>query len=163
MGYDEVEEMARRGWLEERINKVRELCERLRKEMNISAVVVFGSTARGVVRKDSDVDVLVITNDKHKDWCKVARICRGVEDEYCIISIYYATVEELRRDPRIMLDMVDENIVIYDDGVFNELISKLKMKLKQWGARRVWIDDRHWYWELKPDWERGERIELSLD
>jgi len=163
MGYDEVEEMARRGWLEERINKVRELCERLRKEMNISAVVVFGSTARGVVRKDSDVDVLVITNDKHKDWCKVARICRGVEDEYCIISIYYATVEELRRDPRIMLDMVDENIVIYDDGVFNELISKLKMKLKQWGARRVWIDDEHWYWELKPDWERGERIELSLD
>ena len=155
--------MARRGWLEERINKVRELCERLRKEMNISAVVVFGSTARGVARKDSDVDVLVITGDKHKDWYKVARICRGVEDEYCVISIYYATVEELRRDPRIMLDIVDENIVIYDDGVFDELISKLKMKLKQWGARRVWIDDEHWYWELKPDWERGERIELSLD
>ena len=79
--------MARRGWLEKRINKVRELCERLRKEMNISAVVVFRSTARGVVRKDSDVDVLVITNDKHKDWYKVARICREVEDEYCIISI----------------------------------------------------------------------------
>jgi len=57
--------------------------------------------------------------------------------------------------------MIDDSIILYDtNNFFKNRLSELKIRLIQLGSKKVILDDDTWYWNLKPDIEAGEIIEL---
>lgn len=63
------------------------------------------------------------------------------------------------RGVQVMLDK--DLAILYDtNNFFKNRLSELKNRLVQLGSKKVTLDDDTWYWNLKPDIEAGEIIEL---
>lgn len=148
--------------------------ELIRRSLGIKSVVLFGSVARGKARQDSDVDLLIVT-DKYKSAGEA--IDRLVEVEYSDkvaqelawleengipthISFHPMTSETLRKHPPLLLDIVDEGIILIDDGTYAKEAKKIKAKMRELGSKRIWLNDDEWVWVLKPYVKLGEVIEL---
>lgn len=149
-----------------RLKMAKEICRILKEELGekLLSFVVFGSTARGKAKKESDIDVLIICTDKKETEKKYLKTKLKIETEYPpMFSSVIMTEKNLRDNPYILLDMIEDSIVLHDPrGKFQRMIEKLKKKLKELGAKRVWIDEDTWYWDLKPDWKPGEVVEIKL-
>ena len=152
--------------VERRVRMARKLLDKLLSEgFPLLSLVIFGSTARGRPRRESDIDLLVIVREKRRDmWRVLNEKAMEIEPpEGPFFSFILKTEEELRENPLILLDMTEESIVLHDpEGVFERLIEDMKGLLRRLGSRRVWIDEDTWYWDLKPDWRPGEEIEIKL-
>ena len=46
-----------------------------------------------------------------------------------------------------------------DDFIENKMES-LRRKLKKMGSKRVFLDDKRYYWDLKPDYKLGDVVEI---
>jgi hypothetical protein len=56
--------------------------------------------------------------------------------------------------------MVEDASILFDrNGFFSKILDRLRARLKELGAKRVWKGNI-WYWVLKPDYKPGEVIEL---
>lgn len=162
-------------------NEYKQLIDRFVKEVSTSlkedllAVTLFGSVARGEARKDSDIDILLLLRKKDKKIEeKLANI--GVESYYwkenknllkkgIRTKIYEIakTERELRDNPLILLDILDHGIILFDpEGAMERLLKKMKEKLKELGTRKIIFSDGKWAWDLKPDWKKGEIVEIKL-
>ncbi len=141
----------------------------------ILAIVVFGSVARGTTRKDSDIDILILLENKEKpaqkklldinidssNWPENQKLLE--EDIYTKIFAIKNTERELRDNPLILLDILDHGIILYDpQGKMKNLLSDLDKKLKSLGAKKIVFSDGKWCWDLKPDWKPGEIVEIKL-
>lgn len=138
------------------------------------SVVVYGSVARRTAGPESDIDILIITEDVPKSRLRrqemFLNIERGFEHMleglwsrgfYVDFSPIILTPREASRLRPIYLDMVEDSIMLYDrDGFFSKVLNRLKRKLRQLGSKRVWIGDK-WYWILKPDIKFGEVVEIE--
>lgn len=139
----------------------------------LRALVVFGSVGRGTPRPDSDIDLLIVA-DELPDG-RIARVTefaaverrltaalvdaakRGVHTNF---SPVFKSPDELRAGSLLLLDLVDDARVLVDrDQTFERAIGRLRSRLQELGARRVWIGNA-WYWDLKPDYRIGEVFEL---
>ena len=61
---------------------------------------------------------------------------------------------------RTFLNLADQACILHDrHSVLREFLSRLARRLRELGACRVRTGGGY-YWELKPDYEWGERIEL---
>jgi predicted nucleotidyltransferase len=60
-------------------------------------IILFGSAARGEMRCDSDLDLLVIKEGKFNRWKVAANIYRRLADLEVSVDIILATPEEVRR------------------------------------------------------------------
>ena len=137
------------------------------------SLVVFGSVGRSRARPDSDVDLLIVA-DPLPDG-RMARVAefepierdlepalalarsRGVETSF---SPLFKTPREAARGSPLFLDFVDDARLVYDrGGFFAGVLAKLRMRLTELGARRVWRGAR-WYWDLKPDFRPGDVVKL---
>ena len=77
------------------------------------------------------------------------------------IQFHPLNPEEAKLHRPIYLDMVEDSIIIYDRDKFIEAtLSNLKRKLKKLGAKRIFLKDGTWYWDLKPDIQQGEVVEI---
>ena len=137
-------------------------------------LAVFGSVARMEMRKDSDIDLLLIIESLPESRLKrqfefaeiegeMEAMIREIEkSEYRIeFSPIIRTPEEISRLPPILLDMVDDAIIVYDkNGFFKKVLEKLRAELKRLGSKKVRIGNR-WYWDLKPDYKFGEVIRIE--
>lgn len=57
--------------------------------------------------------------------------------------------------------MIDASVILYDKaGFFKNRLKQLKKRLLQLGSKKVVLEDKTWYWSLKPDITPGEVIEL---
>jgi len=152
--------------VKKRVVMARTLLARLQQRgIPLLSFVVFGSTASGKLKQDSDVDVLIIVKQKNKRiWRAIVEESAAIEDlSPPLFSLIYTTEEKLREDPLILLDMTKESIVLFDpQGIFQILIEEFKQVLKNLGARRRWLDENTWYWDLKPDWKPGESVEIKI-
>jgi len=136
-------------------------------------LAVFGSTARGTYRFDSDLDILIIADDLPRGRMKRVAQFMSVEkkiESFLIslqkngintyISPIFKTPQEAEMGSPLFLDMVEDAQILFDrDGFFSKILERLRQKLKKLGARRVWQGNA-WYWILKPDYKPGDVIEL---
>jgi len=129
------------------------------------SIVIFGSFARGDVREGSDLDVLIVVEDLHEeDRLRLsALLSSSINPPPGFprpVSPIVLTVDEVKRHPPILLDMIEDSIIVYDkENFMRRILEDLRRKLSEIGARRVKTREG-WYWILKPDAKLGEVVEI---
>lgn len=141
----------------------------------LRSLALFGSVARGNPRPTSDVDLLAILDDApplgHARVAYLYPLIRAIETSpefrplradgrYASLSIIVRTVRELHPTPWLLLDLVEDAVLLADDGTLAAKLDALRRRLGELGARRVWLPDGSWYWDLKPDLRVGESFDL---
>jgi len=145
------------------------------RDIELTSFAVYGSVSRGTAKENSDVDILLISESfKGSLGSRLDRLCEleeALQDEldwlsehgiYTHLSYYPLRKEEAELIPLLFLDMTEEAVILYDkDGFLESLLLELKSKLLKQGVKRIFIDDQRWYWDLKPDYEVGELVEVA--
>lgn len=142
---------------------------------NLLSVTLYGSVARGSARPESDIDLLILYRKGEVDVDSVYVNSALQSDEsqeyqrlynngiYGEISPLFMTLTEIRNNPLILLDMMEEGIILFEqDKCFTDLLEKMRIETTKLGSRKVNLPDGSWYWELKPSWQPGELIEVAL-
>jgi predicted nucleotidyltransferase len=158
---------------EELFARVRDAClERFGPDL--VALVVYGSAARGKVREYSDLDLLVVARglpaehgERNRIGGEIDRALRPRLEEFAAqtgwnpyLSFLFRTPEEANRVSRFYFDMTEEARLLVDrDDFFRGVLDQVSERLRRAGARRVTVGKR-WYWDLKPDWKPGDRVEI---
>lgn len=141
---------------------------------DLISVVLFGSAARGEAGEGSDIDILIIAEKFGKEGR--FEVFNEIEtdlkasDEYrelkekklgTLISPVPLTPYEVEKNPSILLDIVMDGIMLYDvdDFIVNKMKS-MRKKLEKMGSKRIFLDDKRYYWDLKPDYKLGEIVEI---
>jgi uncharacterized protein len=139
----------------------------------LRALALFGSVARRTARSDSDLDLLVVVDGLPRgrrarletfDAVETALhaeaaalVPAGLRVE---LSPVLRTPEDLRVASPLLLDLTEDAVLLADpDGILAAALDDLRRRLRRAGAKRVWQGTR-WYWDLKPDYRRGEIFRL---
>ncbi len=148
--------------------------EVIKRNIGIKSIVLFGSVARGNARQDSDVDLLILSDafkslgeavDKLVDIEYSPRVVQEMEwlennGVSTHLSFHPVSSHTLQMHPPIILDIIDEGIPIIDDGTYRIEAKKIKARMNELGAKRIWLTRDEWVWILKPDAKIGEVIEI---
>lgn len=142
---------------------------------NILSIVLYGSVARNKARPESDIDILILckkrtSNVENLILKSISSVRKFPEYEklnkrklYGEISPFIVGINELKENPLILLDIIEDGIILYQkDKVFERILKKFKEKLKKLKSKKVHLPDGTWYWDLKPDWKPGEEVEINL-
>jgi hypothetical protein len=146
----------------------------LRKALSLTSLAVYGSVARGTAGDTSDLDLLVISDDFKGTLGErldgLQRVNEEVKEEvrflrrngiHTFLSFYPLRREEAERMPIVMLDMVEDVKIVYDeDGFLEKQLLRLKLRLVELGAKRVELKDGRWYWDLSPGHRPLEALPL---
>jgi predicted nucleotidyltransferase len=137
----------------------------------LCALVLFGSVARDkYTAPTSDIDLLLVyRGGNYRALWREAR--QEWEEKYLeslrknnmptFLSPIFLKEKELEENPLILLDIIDEGIILFDEGdLLKHRLKLMRERLKEVGAKKVYIDNNRWYWDLKPDWRPGERFSL---
>jgi len=97
----------------------------------IDAIVVYGSTARGEARRDSDIDVLIVGTGK-EIGSKLSQIGYDVDYENnfeTFMTPIYLTRDEFEDRVRIgspfIYEVLRDGVALYDDGTFKRVREKV--------------------------------------
>ena len=140
---------------------------------DLVAVALFGSVARRTARPDSDLDLFVVvaglppgrgarlaTFDavERRLAPAIAQLdAAGIRVE---LSPVLRTPEDLQTASPLLLDLTEDAVIRVDrGGVFGAALEDLRVRLRRLGSQRIWTGPT-WYWDLKPDYKRGETFEL---
>ncbi len=138
----------------------------------LTSLVLFGSVARGTAKQESDIDLLIILKDAPDSYYRRLEPVIDIElklreeafettDAVPFFSSIVLSKEEAMENRNIFLDMIDGSIILYDkNNFFKNRLKELKKRLLQLGSEKVVLEDKTWYWNLKPDSAMGEVIEL---
>jgi len=134
------------------------------------SLAVFGSYARGTDGPGSDIDLLAVVNqlpaqrwDRWAEWDKVeAEIPKRLNGAVPLpLAPIVTSPEAITAGSLILLDLTEDAILLHDpSGFLAGRLTRLRNRLHELGARRVWLDGDRWYWDLKPDYRPGEVFEL---
>lgn len=145
------------------------------KLVDVGSFAVYGSVARGRAREDSDVDVLIVSDDFHGSLGRRIEWLMGVDEAVrdeirwlrdrgirTGLSFYPLSLREAEGLPSLFLDLTEDAVIICDKGRRLEgLLMELGARLIERGAVRVFLDEDRWYWDLKPDYRFGEAVEID--
>jgi predicted nucleotidyltransferase len=139
---------------------------------NLISLVLFGSVARGTAKQQSDIDLLIILKDAPDSYYRrlepVVDIELKLREEDFettgaapMFSSIILSEEEAMENRNIFLDMLDASVILYDkNNFFKNRLKELNKRLLQLGSKKIVLEDKTWYWNLKPDSAPGEVIEL---
>ena len=141
---------------------------------DLISVVLFGSAARGEAGEGSDIDILIVAEKFGKEgrfevFNEIENDLKASEEYNDLkenklgttISPAPLTPSEVEKNPSILLDMVMDGIMLYDVNDFIEnKMKSIRKKLKKIGSKRIFLDDKRYYWDLKPDYKLGEVVEI---
>ncbi len=133
------------------------------------SLAIFGSVGRGTMKCNSDIDILIVAEpmpdgrlERKAEFSVVEQelMCRikamrkeGINT--CLAPIFKTPKEVCLHFP-LMLDMTEDAKILYDKNNFlHSELMKLKNRLQELGAKRIWRNE-HWWWDLKPDYKEGE-------
>lgn len=155
------------------VNIIYDVFRAAKERYRLRSLAVYGSVARGTAKEYSDIDFLMISDEFNGSIAsrmdRLIGIEHDVKDEirwlirngvYTSLNIYPMKPEEAKQLPILFLDLIDEAKILYDDGLLENLINEMKARTVRLGARKIYIDDGSWYWDLKPDYRPYEMIEL---
>ena len=140
---------------------------------DVKSIVLFGSIARGDTRDSTDVDIIVVSDafDRPSEGAdsiiEAFRELKFKPEYRRLVSsgkilnvdpIGYSS-SDLLRSPPLLLDVVEDGIILFDDGSMEKVLSRVRERMMQMGSKRV-KTKRGWYWDLKPDYKFGEEIEI---
>lgn len=137
----------------------------------LTSLAVYGSVARGTAKENSDIDLLTFISNSFsgsigKRIDMLYRLERKLKELtwlrkhgiYTGFSFYPLTEEEASRKPLLLIDIIEDAVILYDEDRFLEkVLTEFKAELLRLDARRVFIDRDNWYWNLKPDYKFGRR------
>lgn len=137
------------------------------------SVALFGSVARRTARPDSDLDLFLVVEDLPRGHgARFAtfdpverRLVPAIEALRAAgtsveLSPILRTPTDVRTASPLMLDLTEDAAIRLDRGnVLTAALEDLRSRLRRLGSRRIWVGTE-WYWDLKPDYQRGERFEL---
>lgn len=156
---------------------IHEFLRLLREEFGdrVRSLLVFGSVARGTARPDSDVDVCVGLRELPVSRYRRHQLLGSVLDRLRqsaayedlirrgytpdVAAILY-TPEEFQETKPLFLDLVEDAVLLHDDGTARAKLDQLRARMKTLGSRKIVLDDGTYYWLLKPGLRFGEVIEL---
>lgn len=125
------------------------------KSFDLTSFAVYGTVARGTAKRDSDVDVLVVSNEFAGSLgSRIERLCR-IEEElrgelawlrkrgvHTSLSFYPLQEEEAEKTPLLFLDLTEDTVIFYDKNRFLEtVLTDLKARLLKRGAKRIFLDE----------------------
>ena len=157
------------------IKLLRRLADILAREIKVNSLVLFGSYARGEAGPSSDIDFIVVSPDfpeKFSDrfnllrhainLVKKSREYRRLREQglYPTFSPIPYRPEDLENTPPLLLDVVEDGVIVVDDGTMEEKLEELREKLREMGAVRKTSAKGLRYWVLKPRVRPGEVLEL---
>jgi uncharacterized protein len=94
----------------------------------VDAIVLYGSVARGEAKRDSDIDILVVSPDPQRARNKLSEIRSdfSYEQNYSFfISLVHYSREELYKLKQIgspfIQNVVREGMILYDNGTFTRV------------------------------------------
>ncbi len=137
------------------------------------AVVLFGSVARGDAEPTSDIDLLIVADDlppgQFARKRTLATVDAAFEGELTAaeelgvetrLARIVRTPQEATRVIPLYLDLTEDAVLLYDrSGFFAHVLERVRVSLRRLGARRMRLG-RGWYWDLKPDFRRGDVVEI---
>lgn len=147
----------------------------LLKTVDLESFAVYGSVARGSATKYSDVDILLVSDSLEGSLGsrmeRLYHVEEMLEEElkwlrkhgiYTSLSFYPLRRSEACKLPLLFLDLTEEAAILYDkNGFLEATLLELKGKLLRQGAKRVIVNREQWYWDLKPGYKFGEKIEIT--
>ena len=157
-------------------NLVRKLVWELKSHFsgNLVSVVLFGSFARGDFHECSDIDLLLVFEELPSSFFQKSKLFDKVEQKVkpefkslremgylCQFMPIMKTRSEASYHSPLYLDMVEDAKILYDKGdFFKTVLNEIKQRLSELGAKRKYLKSGGWYWDLKPDYQYGEVIEI---
>lgn len=137
------------------------------------SVVLYGSVARGTMRPDSDIDLLIVANPPPHGRMARMREFEGIDEAmasdlkeaarmgvHTYLSPIIKTPEEVGYGSPLFLDMTLEARILFDrDAFFARYLQGLRSRMRALGSQRRRLGGGY-YWVLKPDYKPGDRIEL---
>ena len=112
----------------------------LTRELNVKAVILFGSRARGDWMPWSDYDLLIIADFKERYLDRISKVLDILKNIHLPIEPHPYTISEalemLRRGNPIIVDALEEGRILYSTAEF-EMLTKEYEKLKKRGLRRT--------------------------
>ncbi len=139
---------------------------------NLISLVLYGSMVRGTAGNESDIDLLIILKDVPDSYherlepvveieLKLRKSVAETTGTAPIFSSIVLSRDEAMENRNIFLDMIDASIILYDkNDFFKNRLKELENRLLKLGSKKVVLDDKTWYWRLKPDIVPGEIVEL---
>ena len=139
------------------------------------SLVLFGSVARNDHRPNSDIDILIISENLpngrgNRIEFFTSLIKKKYEEILTQLSTTPNTIEinPIIKTPRevlqggyIYLDMVEDAKLLFDkEKFFESFLQRLKIKMNLWGSKKIPFENSY-YWILKPDLKPGEVLHLD--
>jgi len=116
------------------------IIENLRRELNVKAVILFGSRARGDWKPWSDFDLLIIADFKEKYLDRFGKLMEIVGDIPLPIEFHPYTLDEavemLKKCNPLIVNALEEGIVLYSTTEISKLFEVYK-ELKKRGLKRT--------------------------
>ncbi len=104
------------GGNEDIIEKIRGFKRELSKNLRIDGMLVFGSTARGEMKEDSDIDIIVVSRDFRgmRPMKRSVKLYMLWKLPYPVDFICYTPeeFERLKKKPSIVREALEEGIAV---------------------------------------------------